>query len=293
MKPMLAAAVTDLSIIRYPVLVSPKYDGIRAIVLKGVALSRSLKPIPSVWVQQLFGRPEYNGFDGELIVGKATDKDCFNTTSSGVMSKSGTPNVRYYVFDDILGLPGDLFRNRLACVESRIKSLANAKVVLIPHQLVKNQSELDQQEIWALQDGYEGIMIRDPHGPYKFGRSTLKEGYLLKLKRFEDSEAEIIGMTELMHNANEIETNELGQKERSSKKAGMKGKGTMGSLIVKDLKTGVQFEIGTGFTAEQRAWFWAGGFGRPVVKYKYQPTGVKDKPRFPVYLGLRDRIDLS
>jgi hypothetical protein len=29
-----------------------------------------------------------------------------------------------------------------------------------------------------------------------------------------------------------------------------------------------------------------------VVKYKSQPTGVKDKPRFPVFLGFRDVVDM-
>lgn len=138
------------------------------------------------------------------------------------------------------------------------------------------------------------VMLRHPDGPYKHGRSTAKEGWLLKVKRFEDSEARIIGFSELMHNANEAKRNELGHLERSSKKAGKQGAQVLGSFIVKDLKTGVEFDIGTGFTASQRQELWNVGdnlLGR-IIKYKSQPTGVKDKPRFPVFLGFRDNRDL-
>jgi DNA ligase-1 len=64
--------------------------------------------------------------------------------------------------------------------------------------------------------------------------------------------------------------------------------------MVKDLKTGVEFDIGTGFTESQRQLLWAQGdnlMGK-IVKYKSQPTGVKDKPRFPVFLGFRDKVDM-
>src|SRR5690606_40344965 len=122
-----------------------------------------------------------------------------------------------------------------------------------------------------------GVMLRHPDGPYKHGRSTTKEGWLLKVKRFEDSEAQVIGYSEAQHNANEAKRNELGQLERSSHKAGKVGKQTLGALAVKDLKTGVEFDIGTGFTESQRQLLWAMGdnlMGK-VVKYKSQPTDRK------------------
>jgi DNA ligase-1 len=145
-----------------------------------------------------------------------------------------------------------------------------------------------------LATGYEGVMLRHPDGPYKHGRSTAKEAWLLKVKRFVDAEAKVIGFSEAQHNANEAKRNELGQLERSSHKAGKVGKQTLGALMVKDLKTGVEFDIGTGFTADQRHLLWCIGenlIGK-VVKYKSQPTGVKDKPRFPVFLGFRDKVDM-
>ena len=145
-----------------------------------------------------------------------------------------------------------------------------------------------------LADGYEGVMLRSLQGIYKFGRATKKEGALLKLKRFADSEATILGLIEQMHNTNESTINALGLKERSSHKANLVGKDTLGALSVRDVTTGVEFEIGTGFDDAERAKIWAhkDAYIGKLVKYKYFPSGSKDKPRFPVYQGIRDPRDM-
>lgn len=288
MKPMLASPAGEL--IRLPALLSPKLDGIRCLIIDGVAVGRSLKPLPNKFVQKLFGRPELNGLDGELIVGLPTAKDVFQQTSSGIMSIEGEPEVMFHVFDDFTETGG--FQRRLHTAQRRIKKAKCCTPV--DHHLVGSADQLNSWEEDYLALGYEGVMLRSLDGPYKHGRSTAKEGYLLKVKRFEDAEARVIGFSELMHNANEAKRNELGHLERSSHKAGKVGKQVLGALLVKDLKTGVEFDIGIGFTAEQRQLLWVQGdnlMGK-VVKYKSQPTGVKEKPRFPVFLGFRDKVDM-
>ena len=106
---------------------------------------------------------------------------------------------------------------------------------------------------------------------------------------------EIIGFEELMHNANVAEVDERGYTKRSTAKDNLEGTNTLGSFLVRDIHTGVAFSIGTGFTQEQRSDFWKykqhylGCF----VKYKFFPGGMKDKPRFPVFLGFRDQEDMS
>ena len=44
MKVMLAATVDSVEQLRYPLLGSPKLDGVRAIVIDGVVYSRNMKP---------------------------------------------------------------------------------------------------------------------------------------------------------------------------------------------------------------------------------------------------------
>ena len=132
-------------------------------------------------------------------------------------------------------------------------------------------------------------MIRDPQGVYKQGRSTEREGILGKIKRFEDMEAEIVGVEELQRNGNEAVTNALGHTERSTAKDGLTGGDTLGALICRAVGYADTFKIGTGYTAAQRAQLWAQRDALPgqLAKFKHQPSGAKDAPRFPVFAGLR------
>lgn len=296
-KPMLAAEA-DLNALRFPLIASPKLDGVRALVKDGVVLSRSLKPIPNKHVQKLFGRPELEGLDGELIVGSPTDPQCFQNTSGAVRRVEGEPRVTFYVFDDV-SRPDSPYVDRRRMAYTKLLG-AIPYVVLLDEVWTLSQEHLAAIEEWATTVGFEGLILRDHLSPYKFGRSTTKEGYLLKLKRFKDSEARIQAVEELMHNTNEAKTNELGRTERSSHKANLVPAGTMGRLFVEDIHTGQRFHIGTGFTQEQRDWFWQEKqrhdlqpFDWQLVKYKFFPVGVKELPRHPVYLGLRDGFDMS
>ena len=291
-KPMLAGTMKDTSKLRFPMLASQKYDGIRATVQGGRLLSRTLKDIPNKFVQELFkGLPE--GLDSELIVGDPLAPDAYRKTVSLVMSDDKplgwfSPDaVRLYTFDKY-GEEG--FAKRLRNAQIAVSPFHH--VELVTHIAVANLEELDWFEAGLLAKGAEGVMLRSYEGPYKEGRSTENEGYLLKVKRFADSEAEITGVFEEMYNANEAFGNELGRTARSSAKAGLVPKGTLGGFEVRDLKTGVNFSIGAGFTAAERKQFWDNSPIGQVVKYKYFPSGSKDKPRHPIYLGMRDKRDM-
>ena len=103
-RPMLAAKATDEELQAlfkrgHSFLLSPKIDGIRALVVNGQLVSRTLKPIRNYHTQALFGRPELEGLDGELVVGNPWDKNLMQQTSSGVMSYDGKPPVKFIVFD--------------------------------------------------------------------------------------------------------------------------------------------------------------------------------------------------
>lgn len=271
-----------------PVLASPKLDGIRCLIINGIALTRSLKPVPNKYIQSLFSHKKFSGLDGELIVGSDTASDVFQVTDSGVMSIQGEPDVRFHVFDDFSD--NISFKYRLLNAHNRIKKLPN--FIAVEHHEAKTYADLVRYEEDFLTRGYEGLMLRNPDGLYKHGRSTLREGGLLKMKRFLDSEAIVIYKQALRKNTNEGKRNELGHLERSTKKVGMVEQEMLGGLWVRDLKTGVEFSVGSGFTEAQRLEFWRQDLKNRLIKYKYQPTGVKEKPRFPVFLGFRSLEDM-
>lgn len=281
-QPMLAKDISEeLDKLRYPVYATPKLDGVRALVFADGVYARSMKKIPNKHVQLLFGTPELVGLDGELIVGEPTASDVLRATNSVVSSDSNGSCVNFYVFDRY---------DDPAVYALRVPAVSlNSRVIIVPNRLVRNETELRQFEDEQLAAGYEGLILRDPQGLYKNGRSTIKEQGMLKLKRFIDGEAEVIGIEEEMHNANAATVNELGHTARSSHKAGLVGKGTMGALRVRDLRSRVEFRIGTGFSAADRARTWILG---TIVKYKHFPKGVKNLPRHSGFLGIREDWDL-
>ena len=299
-RPMLASPTKagDLENLKYPLLASCKIDGIRATVVNGQLMSRTMKPIPNLYTRSLFQQGCFEGLDGELVVGNPNDKNLMQQTMSGVMSVDGEPDVSWHVFDK-WNCPGE-FRLRAHIAKEIVMSTLlyskqNKRVVhWVPHRVLRFKSQLTEFEDFAVGHGYEGIMLRDPNGPYKQGRSTLKEGYLLKVKRFEDGEAEVLGFKEQMRNDNTLTTDARGYAKRSTHADGKTAAGILGAFTVRDTKTGQVFDVGTGFTAEQRANLWEGRnylIGK-LVKYKHFPVGVKDLPRFPTFVGWRHKNDM-
>ena len=101
----------------------------------------------------------------------------------------------------------------------------------------------------------------------------------------------LLGFEERMTNTNEQERDERGYAKRSSKKAGLVGANTLGSLLAWN----IEFGVGSGFTDAERQEIWDNRdkyLGR-LITFKYQEiikgTG---RPRFPTFKGFRWEGDL-
>lgn len=291
--PILAAKKPVFENIKFPVLATPKIDGIRCIVVDGKALSRSFKPIPNVHIRTMIEAHCPNGFDGEIICGNG-----FNDVQSMVMKRDGTPDFEYLVFDYVQSTLDVPYIQRVAELHGFFKQnpLVTACAKALIPTLVNSLDELKDVMARHLEEGHEGTMIRSPESPYKCGRASLKEGYLTAIKYFTDAEAEVVGFEELMHNENEKTLDAFGHSERSSNKENMVPGNTLGAFIVKTPE-GVEFKIGTGqgLTAELRKSIWDNkeSYIGKLVHYRSQPHGVKDRPRIPVWHGFRDPQDMS
>lgn len=321
-KPNLAGTPKGDDVLPMPCYASPKLDGIRGAVKTRQLLSRSLIPIPNKLVQSILSLPELHGLDGELIVGPANGPNVMQATTSVVMSNNKMEPFGFHVFDYWDSDAG--FEERIERAEDIVMDVAanwrahmtslrlegapvflqECPLVLVPQKLITSLDELSAYEAEMLEAGYEGVMVRDPDGKYKFGRSTVREGGLLKLKRFTDGEAVIVGFVEEMKNNNAKQTNELGRTKRSSHKAGKEGKGTLGAFVCKQVRAktmdgrietfGPEFNIGSGIGGDLGDEVWANRakYEGRIVKFKHFEHGVVDAPRHPVFLGFRDKRDM-
>lgn len=293
-KPMLACDAP--AVLNFPLIVSPKLDGIRCTVWGQQPVTRALKPIPNKFVRETLAAARLPAvFDGELVVGAANHPDVYRRTTSGVMSHEGQPDFTFWVFDyvpQLADLESFEWRHKKLMERTGAIQAVHPWFKVLPQTVVHNRDQLDGYEQQMLAEGFEGIIARRLDAPYKHGRSTANEGYLLKVKRFVDTEVEVVGVEELMHNANEATINELGHTQRSSAMAGLVPAGVLGALIC---RWGAHtFKVGTGFTAEHRAELWQkrDALIGSLAKIKYFEQGMKDLPRHPVWLGFRDGRDM-
>lgn len=300
MKPLLASALPSIDAAILPAFCSYKYDGIRVLVIENPkapgrrsAVTRKLKPVPNTYIRTAIEQCCPIGFDGEVIV---PDGD-FNDAQSAVMTITGAPEFEYHVFDYVpeWSSPQIGFFERFKRMQQRIADTQRVepRIKAVTQKLINASSDLDTFEAECVERGYEGAMLRGVRSPYKFGRSTLKEAILLKLKRFEDLEAQVVGFEELMHNDNPTTMDALGHSKRSSHKSGKRAAGTLGKLIGRT-KDEREAKVGSGFTDVMKQAIWS---NRPATlgrwfTFKHQPSGAKDNFRFPTFKGFRHEDDM-
>lgn len=266
-------------------LVTDKFDGIRACNTNQGLLSRTLKPIPNLYVREYIEKLCPTGFDGELMI-----RGNFSGVQSAIMSQDGAPDFSYHVFDD--------FSNASAPYEERVERLqrfwkmnescSSARLVCEMPRLVKDFATLQIEEAKAIERGREGLILRVPWGPYKFGRSTLNEAWMLKLKTWEDAEATIVDFEPLQRNQNAPQLDNFGRQKRSSRIEGKVAEEMLGAWVVKHPTFGI-FNVGGPYTILQRCIMWKERYNwiNKIITFKYQPHGTKEKPRSPQFKAVR------
>lgn len=264
--------------LRYPVLATLKMDGIRALRCD-ILRSRTMKMIPNLSLcHRALDLPV--GFDMELWSPKLD----YNAIQSIVMSREHplSDRIEFHVFDD--------WRVNAPYTE-RLKGILDSSSNLFHFQ--KPFMAYDYYElfilfkIWESNEG-EGICFRTPDSPYKNGRSTLREQYLVKLCRYIFSEVEVIGFTEQFENTNTEKHNDVDKMDRSKALDGLKPKKTLGAFVVKN-EHNLVFSVGTGVgltdDVRKEIWLTQDKWLGKVIKIRSKAHGVKIKPRSPTYWG--------
>ena len=168
-------------------LVSEKLDGIRAYWDGQKLISRGgeFLAAPDWFVE---GFPAF-ALDGELWIGRQQ----FEDTLSVVMTQTphdGWKKVGYHIFD-VPEASGGLM-SRLAVLENYLTERHVPHLHIIPQVTIVSKEALNERLAKELENGAEGLVVRDPNDGYQVGRSH----NALKMKPKYDAECEVIGYTE-------------------------------------------------------------------------------------------------
>ena len=229
---------------------------------KGYWISEKLDGVRAFWTgEQLVTRTGgiikppskwLRGFPKNKLDGELTaGRERFQDTVSIVRCASqdkGWSEITFRVFDAPSDKP----------FEERLTDIPNtARIIPVKHWKCKGRKHVQDCLEKVLKQGGEGLMLRAPGSLYEYKRSKT----LLKVKKFFDAEAIV-----LEH---------------------IPGKGKhidrMGALKVKWSE--IEFKIGSGFTDEQRES--PPNIGETIT-FKYQELTRAGKPRFPVFLRIRN-----
>ncbi len=234
-------------------LMSEKLDGVRAYWDGHALYSRSGRKIsaPQWFINAL---PDFE-LDGELWT-KRGDFSHIVSIVNRQQAHKDWQEISYNIFE-VPNAKGD-FKQRLNKVTRYLQSHPSSFIHVIEQQLCRDNAHLEAFLSSIEQLGGEGVVIRNPKHSYYTGRTL----GALKVKRFADAECKVTGY----------------------KKGKGKFKGLMGSLYCQ-INDGQIIRIGSGFNHEQRE-------DPPVIgaiiTYQYNGFTTTGKPRFPVFLRLRN-----
>jgi len=290
--------VEDMFINHSCLLASYKIDGIRCIFKDGEMLSRALKQFPNnqLWTRfmdlAIFAKNRNILMDGELY----SPSISFNELS-GIIRQLDCPlpeDLTFNCFDIVEDNLFEMqFHNRIMLLDSLGFNSKYFKT--ISQWSVFSPKEVEDLFENALANGFEGLILRDPNGYYKFGRGTVKEGLIYKLKPFVTFDAKIIGILQgtIVDPNAEKTINELGYSRTSKLKEDRLPSGRASDFVV--LYEGKELKVSIAMTNEEKEEIWKNKekYIGKMIEYKGMKIGMKEDglPRHPVFLRFRQDKD--
>jgi DNA ligase-1 len=265
----------------FPCYVQPKLDGLRCICYmmpcgnsndcKVVAQSRTGAYFETVEHICAELRPILLQNPGLILDGELYTTELPFEELAGLIKrkKASSTNVnanaqciKYHIYDVVVdGVPYSERHARIVGAISKVDKCQHLEVVHT--QLIHNANEFKQAFGEYVAAGYEGIMLRNAHGPY---RQNYRSHDLQKYKEFVESEYPIVGF----------------------KEADGRDKGTV--VWVCATAECRQFSVRPRGTQEQRRqWFQDGPqYVGKLLTVIYQELSELNVPRFPVGKAIRD-----
>ena len=239
--------------------VSEKYDGVRGYWDGERLLTRGGNAIEApAWFTE--GWPKM-AMDGELWAGHGRFETAVSTARTQTPDDAAWRAMRFMVFD-LPGHPG-VFDERIPALQEAVARIDQPWVQAVAQRKVKDRAALRALLKATVAQGGEGLMLHRGDSLYQ----GLRSDDLLKLKLFEDAEAQV-----LQHLPG-------------------KGKyqGQLGALLVQTPE-GLRFRLGSGLSDALRR------SPPPIgswVTYRYRGTHESGIPRFASFLRVREDADWS
>lgn len=316
---MLAIDIKDeLGNIKYPKYASTKLDGIRVHLHPKLGIiGRSQKPIKSSHLQKKFNNAleycKHNEIiiDGELYchgltfqeISRAVMTEDFEDekTSKKIMKELNLEaaeyelywrglidNINVHMFEIIstVNEKVELFKERVVIMNQIGEDLGF--VISVEQTEVNSKEEVEELFEKRLDEGYEGLILRDPESPYKFGRSTIKEEYMLKVKPFEDFDAVVVDVTERFINTNISFKNELGNSIKRNTLDAKESTGVAAAFVVKYEDHELKVSLNGSEDFRKEIWHNKESYIGKMVTYKGMLIGSKNVPRHPTFIRMRE-----
>ena len=281
---MLVSPLDAKTKLTFPMIAQTKMDGMRfnAIVENGkvsyhtrAGKELDLFGVLDADVMNLTAETEYV-LDGELLMAGADGSLMDRKTGNGLLTKfqkgTGTADlakqIRAVVWDII---PLFAFRKGRCSVGYRERHLMLTTekvkhITVAPITIVNSLEEAQVLYQQKLAEGEEGLVLKDPKGPWEDKRVK----HQVKMKAELEADLRVVGVTP----------------------GTGKFEGKIGSLMVESGDREVQCSVGTGLTDEERSWDPSEFMGKIVaVKYNAVITDKKSGERslfLPVFVEIRE-----
>ena len=180
--------------ITFPCFVSPKLDGTRCVAVPGKGLfSRLKKRFPHMEhiLEEINKLPSSLILDGELYSHELTFQEIVGLVKRETLKPGDAEKqkkIKLHVYDIINDQP---YAQRYANMQMLFRKYKFQHLVLVKTDNCEDRSKIPELHAKYVEDGYEGLMLRNKNGLYKGVRSK----DLQKYKLFFDAEYEVVDYT--------------------------------------------------------------------------------------------------
>jgi len=183
------------SSIKFPCFSQRKYDGTRCVGIPEKGLfSRNRKQYPHLKhiVNEINKLPPTFILDGELYSDTLTFQEIVGIVKRETLKKGDEEKqlqIKFHVYDLINNMP---YEKRYASLEQIFHNYSFEYLELVKTDVCENEKKMKELHAKYVEEGYEGIMLRNKNGLYKNARSI----DLQKYKEFFDDEYEVVDYKE-------------------------------------------------------------------------------------------------